>query len=457
MPEKTVKIVLSIWIALNMVLPAQAAVSVEQARRLEKDLTPFGAQRAGNADGSIPTWQGGLTAAPEGVTYDTASGDHLPNPFAKEKPLYTISAQNMDQYADKLTSGQKALLKKYPDTYKLHVYPTHRTAAAPQWVYNNTAKNAVNAVLTEDGEGVFNAFGGIPFPLAQKGAEAIFNHFARWNGGDSVEYYTNELVHADGSRTTCGGGKYIWDWPYYDKEGSAAAWDGWLGCLLIEYQTPANRKGEIILAKDPLDYTKKKRAAWRYIPGQRRVRRVPNMGYDTPSQTLGGLTTSDDAYMYTGAIDRYNWTLKGKREMMIPYHNYNLELATLDQVLPAGHINSKYVRWELHRVWIVEATLKKGKRHIYGKRVMHLDEDTWTNVLEDKYDTRGKLWRTAVGYTIMDWTVPALFSTTRAYYDLQRRDYGVSGVRNGIKRTRTFTDVKAGQLTPQHIRKLGRR
>lgn len=451
------KVLLSIWIALGMVLPAQAGVSVEQARRLEKDLTPFGAQRACNADGSIPAWKGGVTTTPEGVTYDPTSGDHLPNPFAKEKALYTITAQNMAQYAEKLTQGQKALLKKYPDTYKLHVYPTHRTFAAPQWVYDNTAQNAVNAQLTQDEEGVVGAYGGPPFPLVKNGAEAIFNHLARWNGGDSVESYTNVLVHADGSRTPGGGGKYTLDCPYYEKNGSAATWNGWLASLLIEYQTPSRRKGEIILGRDPLDFTQKKRATWQYLPGQRRVRRAPNLAYDTPSPTLSGLTTSDDAYMFTGAIDRYNWTLKGKKEIIIPYHNYDLNLATLDQILTPGHLNPEYVRWELHRVWVVEASLKQGSRHIYGKRVFHLDEDSWTNVLEDKYDTRGKLWRTAVGYTVMDWTVPVLFSTSWAYYDLQRQDYGVGGLRNGRKWATKFTDVNADLLTPQNIRKLGKR
>jgi len=451
------KVLLSTWILLIMVFPAQAGVSAQQVRRLENDLTPFGAQRAGNADGSIPAWTGGMTTTPEAVAYDPASGDHLPNPFAKEKALYTITAQNMAHYADKLTPGQKALLKKYPDTYKLHVYPSHRTFAAPQWVYDNTAKNAVNAHLTQDEEGVVGAYGGPPFPLADKGAEAIFNHLARWNGGDCVEFYTNELVHADGSRTTGGGGRYTWDCPYYDQHGSAATWNGWLVSLLVEYQIPARRKGEIILAHDPLDFTNKKRASWQYLPGQRRVRRAPDIAYDTPNPTFGGLVTRDDAYMFIGAIDRYNWTLKGKKEIIVPCHNYDLNLATLDQILTPGHINPEYVRWELHRVWVVEAALKKESRHIYYKRIFHLDEDSWTNVLEDKYDIHGQLWRTAVGYTVMDWTVPVVSLNSVAYYDLQGRDYGMWGLRNGRKWATKFTDVNADLLTPQSIRKLGKR
>lgn len=97
MIKNTFTMLLSIGISLGTLLPAQAGVSAQQARRLEKDLTPFGAQRAGNADGSIPAWNGGMTATPEGVTYDPAAGGHQPNPFAKEKALYTITAQNMDQ------------------------------------------------------------------------------------------------------------------------------------------------------------------------------------------------------------------------------------------------------------------------------------------------------------------------------------------------------------------------
>lgn len=166
MIKNTFKMLLSIGMALGLVWPAQAGVSVEQARRLEKDLTPFGVRRAGNADSSIPAWEDGMTATPEGVTYDPAAGGHLlPNSFTKEKALYTIAAQNMEQYTDKLTEGQKALLKKYLQTYKLHIFQTHRTFAAPQWVYDNTAKNAVNAQLTQDEEGVVGAYGRVrPFP-----------------------------------------------------------------------------------------------------------------------------------------------------------------------------------------------------------------------------------------------------------------------------------------------------
>ena len=39
-------------------------------------------------------------------------GDHQVDPFADDKPLFTIDAGNMDRYADKLPDGLKAMLKQ---------------------------------------------------------------------------------------------------------------------------------------------------------------------------------------------------------------------------------------------------------------------------------------------------------------------------------------------------------
>lgn len=449
--------ILLLLVAIGMVWPVQAGVSMEEARRLANDLTPFGGERASNEEGTIPSWNGGMTVMPETVIYDPNSGDHLPNPFVGEKTLYIITAENMEEHKKKLSQGQQALLKRYPDTYRLHVYPTHRTSAAPQWVYDNTARNAVKATLTDNRQGVTGAYGGIPFPIVKQGEEAIFNYQAHWNGGDTIVNYKAALVHADGSRTSSGGGEYTRDRPYYDKTGSEATWNGWLEGIMVQYQVPVRRKGEILLILDPLAYTSKKRAAWQYIPGQRRVRRAPSIEYDTPNPTFGGLATYDDAFMFNGAIDRYNWKLVGKKEVIVPYHNYDFELAKLNQVLTPHHINPDYVRWELHRVWVIEASLKKGQRHAYSRRIMYLDEDSWMIILQDKFDGRGNLWRTTVGLTIMDWNIPVLLQSTQFYYDLQSRDYAVGQLYNEIQGARKYTNIRENQLTPQNVRKLGKR
>jgi hypothetical protein len=158
-----------------------AAVAPDVAATLNTTLTPLGAERAGNENGSIPPWEGGLTE----VTPGFEVGGRRPDPFAEEKPLFSITAVNMRQYADKLTDGTIAMLQKYPDSFlRMDVYPTHRTAAAPQWVYDKTYKNATSAEIIDGSGGPEpkGAYGGVPFPIPQSGAEVMWNHLLRWTG-----------------------------------------------------------------------------------------------------------------------------------------------------------------------------------------------------------------------------------------------------------------------------------
>lgn len=89
-------------------------------------------------------------------------------------------------------------------------------------------------------------------------------------------------------------------------------------------------------------------------------------------------------------MDRYNWDYEGVREIYIPYNNYRIgEKGTpYSEILGMSHLNPDLTRWELHRVHVVEATLKEGERHIYGKRRFYVDEDSWNTVLLDQYDGR---------------------------------------------------------------------
>ena len=82
--------------------------------------------------------------------------------------------------------------------------------------------------------------------------------------------------------------------------------------------------------------------------------------------------------MFNGAPDRYDWKLIGKKELYIPYNAYRLDSPQLkySDIIKPGHINRDLTRYELHRVWEVEATLKTGERHIYAKRHFFIDEDT---------------------------------------------------------------------------------
>jgi len=439
--------------------PLHAKVSEEEARALENELTPMGAIRAGNSDGSIPAWTGGITQAPASVaTYDPASaaeGNFYPDPFANEKPLYIVTSKNMAEHEDKLTPGIQAMLKKYPETFALHVYPTHRTAAAPQWVYDNTKKNAVRAVMAEGDDGIINAYGGIPFPIPKTGAEAISNHKARWNGGDISQKVVSKVVHQSGQITVGGLIDMKFSRPYYHQN-AEKDFSGNLWSVLMDYIGPARRKGELILALEPINYSETGRSAWQYMPGQRRIRRAPSIDFDNPNPTFGGLQTYDDAYGFTGSLERFDWKLVGKKEVLIPYNNNRFDLAPADDLFTPNHHNPKYLRWELHRIWTVEATLKEGSRHCYGKRVMYLDEDTWHLLLQDKYDTRGDLWRVDLNTQTLMWDIPCLDYRTTINYDLQVNYYALASTINGIgsyKRGR----ISRKMYTPQYLRKIGKR
>ncbi len=369
--------------------PALAAVSADEAAKLKSELTPFGAEKAGNKDGTIPAWTGGYTKPIAGEQPGGRRGD----PFKDEKPLYSITAKNLEQHAAKLTDGQKALLKKYPDSYRIDVYPTQRTAAAPQWVYDNTFKNATRAHMK--GDLVEGAYGGIPFPIAKTGAEVMWNHLLRWRG-TSWEFNVDQYqLTADGKAVLTTDGRAEQQMPYYFPDGSAEAFarntDFWL--IRLVNSGPPIRAGEAIVGRENIDGGKSQ--GWVYLTGQRRVRKLPNPCCDTPTPATAGVMSFDEIEVWTGRLDRFDWKLLGKQEMVIPYNaNRFLQPKTDAEVLSKNHFNPDHMRWELHRVWVVEATLRQGQRHQAPKSRYYCDEDTWICVLGDRWDANGQLWKT---------------------------------------------------------------
>lgn len=374
--------------ALASAATAYAAVSAEEAAKLKTELTPLGAEKAGNKDGSIPAWSGGYTTPIAGDKPGGRRGD----PFKDEKPLFSITAKNMDAYADKLSDGQKALLKKYPD-YRIDVYKTHRTAAAPQWVYDNTFKNATRAKL--NGDIVQGAYGGIPFPIAKSGAEVMWNHMLRWRGS-SWQFFTNMYqITADGRTVLTTDGVGDQQMAYYLPDGSPEAFEKnglpyWQIRLLNV--GPPIRAGEALAGGAKIDGNDE---AWVYLAGQRRVRKLPNPCCDTPTPAAAGVMSFDEIEIWTGRLDRFDWKLAGKKEMFIPYNvNRLLQPKTDAEVLSKSGVKPDHMRWELHRVWVVEATLRAGQRHQAPKSRYYCDEDTWTCMLADRWDANGQLWKT---------------------------------------------------------------
>ncbi len=405
---------------------ALAAVTADEAKKLGTTLTPTGAERAGNADKTIPDYTGGLTTAP--AEYKKGSGTR-PDPFAADKPLYSITGKNLAQYEGKLTDGTKELLKKQPN-YRVDVYSTHRSIAFPAYVVENTVKNATSVKTTDGGLGLEGTFAGIPFPIPKTGNEVMWNHLLRYTGQTYFTQYDSINVDSSGRAVLATTGQITIDYPYYDPKRTvvSGANDIYFRTK-IAYTAPARRAGEALLVQDYINPMKNDRKGWQYLPGQRRVKMAPDIAYDTPNPGSAGASTYDDAWVFNGAMDRYDFKLVGKREMIVPYNSFKLAYAKDPYaVTTANHLNPDFVRWELHRVWVVEATLKEGKRHIYAKRTFYVDEDSWVAVASDEYDARGALFRAGFVYTFPLYDVPAPNATTQSVYDFTSGGYNITGL-----------------------------
>jgi hypothetical protein len=409
---------------------ANAAVTAEEAATLKSTLTPMGAEKAGNKDGSIPAWTGGLTTPTPGFT----NGGRRPDPFASEKPLYSVNAKNMAQYADKLTDGTKALLQKFQDSYHLDVYPTHRSAAASQSVYDNTFKNATRAKIVESSAGPIpqGAFGGVPFPIPKAGTEVMWNTLLRWRGESWHVDFNGYTTTPEGKTVLVQETSNDYLMPYYNPKGSSENFNGEHWLVRSINTGPAIRAGEAITGREQLNGEKS--SAWVYLPGQRRVRRLPNACCDTPTPFSAGVVSFDEVEGYTGRMDRFDWKLIGKRDMLIPYNSNRSMIPPKDaDLVGAHHLNPDHVRWELHRVWVVEATVHAGQRHTSPKSRYYIDEDAWITVLGDRWDAKGQLSRMQFVLPAAMPDIPAQAGTTWGTYDLVTGSMYVSFVLNAQK------------------------
>lgn len=391
-----------------------AAVTPDEAAKLKTTLTPLGGLRAGNADGSIPEWTGTPVADPGGRKL----GDIPVELFAKEKPVVQISAKNMAQYVDKLSEGTQALMKRFPDSFRIDVYPTHRTAVAPAYSYDNTFKNATQCKLKDGGNSVTGCYGGVPFPIPKSGAEVIWNWLLRIEA-ESVEMgFKNLVTVSDGSRSLATRNDESFHFPYNFKDGSADKWNGDYADARFLTTAPAFKVGETLVLRDNVELDKA-RGAWQYLVGQRRVRRAPTVAYDTPDFVASGANYFDEVKGYMGHPDRFSWNIVGKREMYVPYNTNAFQGAKEDEAFGKRHLNPDKLRWELHRVWEVEATVAAGKRHAVPKRKFYIDEDSWVLVLMDGYDAEGKLWRTSQTTPFYMPKIPALVTMPVVVFNLQ--------------------------------------
>lgn len=432
-------------------LAAPAAAQAQTAADLGKSLSPVGADPKPNADGSIPAWTGG-----DRELLKWSNANDYPNPYAAEKPLAVITAANLASYQDKLSPGHVALLKKYA-SYALPLYKTHRSAFFPQAVYDETAQNPGRARLVNGG--IVGSSGGVPFPIPKNGEEVILNHKFRFMGaayGQTLTY-ANVAPNGDASFSKL-------EYEVLRQHGNPAIKPearvpNVLSYYLERKLAPAREAGEMVLAHSAISAEPGKpfQSIWIYSPGQRRVRLAPEFAYDTPQRD--GMLTSDEVDEFNGGTDRYDWKLLGKRELIVPYHNYAMlqSDAKAADILKPGHVNPSYMRYELHRVWVVEATLKKGASHVYGKRVFYVDEDSWSAVLQEKYDQRGELWRVSETVPIIAPWLGGVFTSTDTFYDLRSGRYFTTLTNDSRPKFKVLNERKADYYSPQNLRNLGTR
>ncbi len=428
----------------------------ENIARLGNDLTPMGSIRAGNADGTIPAWTGGIGLNDWPAGY--APGDRHLNPYPNDEPLFVITGENYQEYADRLSVGQMATFARYPDTYKMKVYPTRRSAAFPQFIYDASIRNASTGRLIAEGEGVADVSEGFPFPLPQNAYELMWNHKLKYKGTGGVRYNNQVAPTASGSFQLVRLREELLGL-YYAEGSSIEETNNILLYFFQEVESPARLAGNILLVHETLNQLEQPRQAWIYNPGQRRVRRAPNVAYDNPGTASDGLRTNDMTDMFNGAMDRFDWEIVGKKEMYIPYNSYDIHSGDLtpEDIVRPGHLNSDLPRYELHRVWIVDARLKEGTRHINSRRTFYMDEDTYQIALIDHYDQRGELWRASEAHTISYYDVPTYWSSIESHMDLQSGRYVATGIDNQDPVNTFNVPLSISSYTPQALRTRGRR
>lgn len=431
-----------------------AKVSESEAQRLGNELTPVGAERKGNASGSIPEWTGGLTTPPAGWK----PGQVETNPFPDDKPLFVITSDNVDLYRDRLTDGHIRMLEQYGPDFVMPVYQTRRTAAFPDDVYDKSRENALNAELLSNGNGVRNTIMTSPFPIPNDGLEVIWNHILRYRGEELSFRSSSATPQVNGSYNQVVN-QYDYFFAYSRRGADLEDIDNKIFYLKTDTIAPSNLAGTITLVHETLDQIRSPRLAWRYDAGSRRLRRSPNLAYETDLPNASSLRSVDQKDMYNGAPNQYDWELKGKREIFVPYNAYKLhsEEVRPDDVIRPQHINQELARYELHRVWVVEAALRTGISHIYARRVFYVDEDSWQILATEEYDSEGELWRVSEAHNISYYSEPVFWTTMEMTYDLRARRYYIDGLDNGFPAYDFKPGFRGNQFSASAARRAARR
>lgn len=417
--------VLTLLLLAGLPLAVPAAVDEREAVQLRSTLTPMGAERAGNASGSIPEWRGGLTAPPA----CHADGQRYCNPYPADQPYAVINGDTMEKWLDHLSPALIEMVREHP-SFEIPVYPTRRSFANPGAVYDAAYQNALKATLSPSGNGVRQARVAVPFPIPAEGLEVIWNHKLRYRGPGYSRWYSQATVTRSGAphilrmRQDVSFPYAIPDHALKDRKALK-----WLDVALA----PERVQGFLSLLHESIDYDSRPQELWRQLPGPRRVRKEKAFGFDSSAMLAENLRTDDQLDAFFGSPERYLWRIADKREMVVPYNAYAAHSARLNlrELMRPAHLNPELTRYEMHRVWVIEASLKPSATHRYKRRTFYVDEDSWQVLMVDLYDSSDRLWRSQEVHTLMAYDRGVLMPAVEVFYDLRTRRYLVQAIDEG--------------------------
>ncbi len=416
---------------------AMAALTDDEVAQLGSTLTPFGAIKAGNAEGTIPAWDGGVCTPPS--TYKPIMGEQGGSPYAdlfpNEKPIFSITSANLEEHKDKLDVGTLELFKRNPETFRVDVYPTHRTACYPQWVYDNTIQRVKNPKLVGDAPGLVDAHAQVPFPIPKSGYEAMWNSNVKFDIVNSEGTQEAWLIDSGGGKTLTSIQKIenrnlYWDNSLDEVPGNQPYW-----ALISTTMQPAASAGVKQMRHAFLNTEEREPMAWSYVPGQRRVRLAPQFTYDTVSTSSGGVLLFDEINGFDGKMDKYDFKLIGRKEMYVPYNAYKEWAADINALGTPNHLDPDYLRFELHRVWVVQGTLKPGERHVQKVKTFFLDEDSWNIVAYYGLDQSGSVHHLMYQPPIQSYEKPSSRNGHYILYDMSKNAYSVGSMMGSPKMT----------------------
>lgn len=445
---------------LALPVTAGAKVSAAEADRLGKDLTCVGAEKAGNKEGTIPEFSGKWLGVPPTMKgYTPHTGQHPVDAYPEDKPLFVITAENVQKYAANLSDGQKAMFAKFPKTYRIPVYPTRRDFRYPDSVCANTKKNALTSEMTPDGLAVKGAVkGGLPFPIPKTGDEVLMNTLLPYRAYNEVT--TRDIANVAPNGSISWGRAHNMNLDLTNDPAQAGKpMEGVMAYSRALTMLPEREKGNLSVSSEPVNFSEGKRLAWQYDPGTRRVRQLPEFGFDQTIGGTGGKMTIDSDRLFNGSPERYTWTLVGKKEMYVPANSYRIngkDVKYADLIKP-GHPNPELGRYELRRVWVLEGKLKEGFRHLYGKRVLFADEDSWQPAMSDMYDARGQLWQHGLIHHYYAPDLNAFQAGASFYHDLNSGGYVGYNLFQEAKQGPMLNkgDLKPSMFTPEAARSAG--